>query len=81
MTVANKRGRPSRRIRLEEIATRCGVSVSTASRALSGAGGVREDLRATIIEMAKSLNYAVPASVAGRKVIVAASSAAIIVVR
>jgi DNA-binding LacI/PurR family transcriptional regulator len=78
MAVPGKRGRPSRRIRLEEIAARCGVSVSTASRALSGAGGVREALRATIIETAKSMNYAVPASVAGRKVILAASSAAML---
>lgn len=78
MTVPGKRGRPSRRIRLEEIAARCGVSVSTASRALSGVAGVREDLRATIIETAKSMNYAVPASVAGRKVILAASSAAML---
>ena len=73
-----KRGRPSRRVRLEEIAARCGVSVSTASRALSGVGGVRDDLRATIIETAKSMNYAIPASVAGRKVILAASSAAML---
>lgn len=78
MTIQGKRGRPSRRIRLEEVAARCGVSVSTASRALSGVGGVREDLRTTIIETAKSMNYAVPASVAGRKVILAASSAAML---
>ncbi len=78
MTIQSKRGRPSRRIRLEEIAERCGVSVSTTSRALSGVGGVREDLRTVIIETAKSMNYAIPASVAGRKVILAASSAAML---
>lgn len=78
MTIQGKRGRPSRRIRLEEIAARCGVSVSTASRALSGVAGVRDDLRSTIIETAKSMNYAIPASVAGRKVILAASSVAMI---
>ncbi|RRI00698.1 LacI family transcriptional regulator [Mesorhizobium tamadayense] len=78
MTIQGKRGRPSRRIRLEEIAARCGVSVSTASRALSGVGGVRDELRTTIIEAAKSMNYAIPASVAGRKVILAASSVAMV---
>jgi DNA-binding LacI/PurR family transcriptional regulator len=75
MAIQGKRGR---RIRLEEVAARCGVSVSTASRALSGVAGVREDLRATIIGTAKSMNYAIPASVAGRKVILAASSAAML---
>jgi DNA-binding LacI/PurR family transcriptional regulator len=78
MPVQTKRGRPSRRIRLEEIAKRCGVSISTASRALSGAGGVRDELRSDIIETARSLNYAIPASVAGRKVILAASSVAMV---
>lgn len=78
MTTQGKRGRPGRRIGLEEIARRCGVSVSTASRALSGVGGVRERLRAEIIEIARSLNYAVPASVSGRKVILAASSVALV---
>jgi DNA-binding LacI/PurR family transcriptional regulator len=73
-----KRGKPNRRVRLEEIAQRCGVSVSTASRALTGAMGVREPMRATIIEAARQLNYAIPTSVVGRKVIVAASSAAMI---
>ncbi|MDG4884463.1 LacI family DNA-binding transcriptional regulator [Mesorhizobium sp. WSM4884] len=78
MTIQGKRGRPSRRVRLEEIAARCGVSVSTASRALSGVGGVKDELRATIIETAKSMNYAIAASVAGRKVILAASSVAMV---
>lgn len=73
-----KRGRPSRKVRLEDIAERCGVSVSTASRALAGGKGVRHDLRATIIETAKKLNYRIPASIAGRKVILAASSAAMV---
>lgn len=73
-----KRGKPNRRVRLEEIAQRCGVSVSTASRALTGATGVREPMRTAIIEAARQLNYAIPTSVVGRKVIVAASSAAMI---
>lgn len=78
MSTRGKRGRPSRRVRLEDIAARCRVSVSTASRALAGGKGVRSDLREKIIETAKSLNYTIPASVAGRKVILAASSAAMI---
>ncbi len=73
-----KRGRPNRRVRLEEVAGRCGVSVSTASRALSGAGGVRDELRARILEAARALHYAIPASMADRKVILAASSVAMI---
>ena len=73
-----KRGRPNRRIRLEEVAKRCGVSVSTASRALSGAGGVKDDLRRQIIEAARALHYAIPASIADRRVILAASSVAMI---
>jgi DNA-binding LacI/PurR family transcriptional regulator len=73
-----KRGRPSRRVRLDDIAAKCGVSVSTASRALAGGKGVRDDLRATIIATAKALNYTMPASIAGRKVVVAASSAAMV---
>lgn len=73
-----KRGKPNRRVRLEEVARRCGVSVSTASRALTGAAGVREPMRAAIIEAARSLSYVIPTSVVGRKVIVAASSAAMI---
>ncbi len=73
-----KRGRPSRRVRLEDIAASCGVSVSTASRALAGGKGVRSDLREKIIATAKNLNYTIPASISGRKVILAASSAAMI---
>lgn len=73
-----KRGKPNRRVRLEEIAKRCGVSVSTASRALTGAAGVREPIRAAVIEAARALSYAIPTSVVGRRVILAASSAAMI---
>ncbi|TIM69117.1 MAG: LacI family transcriptional regulator [Mesorhizobium sp.] len=73
---SGKRGTPSRRVRLEDVAARCGVSVSTASRALAGGKGVRGDLRSTIIETARKLNYTIPTSIAGRKVILAASNAA-----
>jgi len=73
-----KRGKPNRRVRLQEIARRCGVSVSTASRAMTGAAGVREPLRSQIVAAARSLSYAIPTSVVGRKVIIAASSAAMV---
>jgi len=73
-----KRQRQNRSIRLEEIAKRCGVSVSTASRALNGTAGVRPDVREAIIAAARDLNYAIPPAVAGRKVILAASSVAMV---
>lgn len=75
--ITRKRGTPSRRVRLEDVAARCGVSVSTASRALAGKI-VRPELRARILEAAKTLNYKFPASIAGRKVVLAASSAAML---
>lgn len=73
-----KRPKPSRKIRLEDIAARCGVSLSTASRALSGEKGVRPDIRAQITDMAKALNYVIPLSLTAKKVVLAASSAAMI---
>lgn len=73
-----KRAKPSRKIRLEDIAARCGVSLSTASRALSGEKGVRPDIRAQITDMAKALNYVIPLSLTAKKVVLAASSAAMI---
>lgn len=81
MTVSvapGKRGKKSRRVRLEDIAEKVGVSLSTVSRALAGEKGVRADIRQRILEAAKDINYAVPTPVAGKKVILAASSAAMI---
>ena len=78
MRKTGKRGTVSRRVRLEDIAQQCGVSISTASRALAGAKGVRPDLRARILAAAKASNYTIPASIADRKVILAASSVAMI---
>lgn len=77
-TRTGKKGKPSRKVRLEDIAERCGVSLSTVSRALAGEKGVRPDIRSRIAETAKSLNYSVPASLAGRRVILVASSVAMI---
>ena len=45
---------------------------------MAGGKGVRADLREKIIATAKSLNYVIPTSIAGRKVILAASSAAMV---
>ncbi|HEU0222431.1 MAG TPA: LacI family DNA-binding transcriptional regulator [Paracoccaceae bacterium] len=65
-------------MRLEDIARQCGVSLSTASRALAGEKGVRPEIRHMILEAAKTANYAAPAAVTGQRVILAASSAAMI---
>lgn len=77
-TGSGKRGKKPRRVRLEDIAKKVGVSLSTVSRALSGEKGVREDVRIRILEAAKTANYALPHPTPGTKVILAASSAAMI---
>jgi DNA-binding LacI/PurR family transcriptional regulator len=78
MNSVGKRGKPSRKVRLEDIASRCGVSMSTASRALAGEKGVRPEIRAQVMEVAKALNYSIPTSITGQKIILAASSVAMI---
>ncbi len=78
MSETDKKRKRNRKVTLEDIAKRCGVSLSTASRALAGEKGVRPEIRAQITSMAKMLNYVVPASIAGRKVILAASGVAMI---
>src|SRR5690606_3198422 len=76
--VTGKRGRKPRRVRLEDIAAKVGVSLSTVSRALSGEKGVRDDVRQRILQAAKTANYALPNPTPGTKVILAASGAAMI---
>lgn len=76
--IAGKRGKKSRRVRLEDIAEACGVSLSTASRAIAGEKGVRPEIRQLVLEAAKLANYVIPTAIAGQKVILAASSAAMI---
>lgn len=73
-----KRGKKSRRVRLEDIAKQCGVSLSTVSRALAGEKGVQPKTRQRIIDMAKKVNYVIPKSIDGQKVILAISTAAMI---
>lgn len=71
-----KSGKPSRRIRLDDLATACGVSIATVSRALSGAPGVRPDLVEKIQRKAQDFRYALPSTLAGQRLIVLASAAA-----
>lgn len=48
-----------RRINQADIARRANVSISTVSRALSGAPGTRPEVRARILEIASSLGYVI----------------------
>ncbi|WBU65454.1 LacI family DNA-binding transcriptional regulator [Paracoccus aerodenitrificans] len=73
-----KREQVSRRVRLKDIAERCGVSTATVSRALSGRGYVAEGLTRRIHDMAVRLNYPLPSSQAGRRVLLAASGPALL---
>lgn len=67
-----------RRIRMEDLAERCGVSVATVSRVLADRPGVRPELRRRIRDAAALLGYAMPSAVAGRKAILVASQAAMV---
>ncbi|WP_217438499.1 LacI family DNA-binding transcriptional regulator [Fertoeibacter niger] len=78
MDITGKKGKISRRVRLQDIATICGVSVSTVSRALADGSGVRPDLVARIQKAAQDFSYAMPSSLAGQKVMVLASAAAMV---
>lgn len=69
---------PQRRARLEDIAKRCRVSTSTVSRALSGQKGVRAEVAQRVLEAARLAHYPLANPLAGRRVIVAASAAAMV---
>lgn len=73
-----KRQSKSRKVKLEDVAEACGVSISTVSRALAGEKGVKPEIRERVLAAAKQVNYLVSPALSGRKVIVAASSAAMI---
>jgi len=75
-TLAGKRGKASRRVRLEDLAVSCGVSVATVSRALSGGAGVRPDLVNRIQRIAQEFSYSLPSTMAGQRLLVLASPAA-----
>lgn len=67
-----------RRARLEDIARRCGVSVSTVSRALSGEKGVSAELRRSVQEVARAIRYAQPLEIGGTRIVLGASRAAMV---
>ena len=67
-----------RRTRIADIADRLGVSTATVSRAISGKGYVRADLAEKIRSMALEMNYGLPDSQAGRRVLLAASNDAML---
>ena len=67
-----------RRVRMEDLADRCGVSVATVSRVLADRPGVRADLRARIMDAASTLGYALPSGVAGQKAVLVISRAAMV---
>lgn len=69
---------PGKRLRLSDLAAYCNVSPSTASRALSGTPGVRPELREKILAAAREKNYHQPTTMAGHRVIVLASTAAML---
>ncbi|HHB81733.1 MAG TPA: LacI family transcriptional regulator, partial [Aliiroseovarius sp.] len=68
----------AQRTRITDIARRMGVSTATVSRAISGRGYVRPELAEEIRSMAVEMNYGLPDSYSGQKVILAASNDAMI---
>ncbi|MEZ0167079.1 LacI family DNA-binding transcriptional regulator [Microvirga sp. TS319] len=68
--------KPVARSRLRDIAMACDVSISTASRALTGQKGVREDVRRKIFQAARNAGYPLPNTVQGARIAVLASKAA-----
>ncbi|WP_071795935.1 LacI family DNA-binding transcriptional regulator [Natronohydrobacter thiooxidans] len=67
-----------KRVRMEDLAERCGVSVATVSRVLSDQPGVREDVRARVRAAAAALGYVGQSALAGRRAILIASRAALV---
>lgn len=69
-----KRGRT----RISDIAKRLGVSTATVSRALTGNGYVRDGLAARIQSAAVEMNYALPGTVTGQRVLLVSSQEAML---
>ncbi|WP_353980287.1 LacI family DNA-binding transcriptional regulator [Salinicola endophyticus] len=67
-----------RRLTLADVAAHCQVSISTASRAISGTPGVRADLRERILATARELNYQQPSTLAGQRIVVLASARSVV---
>lgn len=70
--------RQNGRTRITDIARKLGVSTATVSRALTGNGYVREALAAKIRAAAVEMNYTLPGSVTGRRVLLVSSQEAMI---
>ncbi|WP_371311757.1 LacI family DNA-binding transcriptional regulator [Pseudovibrio flavus] len=68
----------NKKVRLSDLAAYCGVSLSTASRAISGTPGVRPDLREKVLAAAKTLNYFTVNSISGSTIIVATDNSAMV---
>ncbi len=68
----------SRRTRISDIAERLGVSTATVSRAISGKGYVRSDLVERIRAVALELNYGLPDTLIGKRVLLVVSNEAMI---
>ncbi|WP_440866019.1 LacI family DNA-binding transcriptional regulator [Symbiopectobacterium purcellii] len=68
----------ARRVRLEDIAARCGTSLSTVSRALSGEKGVSQALRAQILEVARAVRYSPAVEMGGSRIVLAVSQVAML---
>ncbi|OKH86350.1 LacI family DNA-binding transcriptional regulator [Thalassospira sp. TSL5-1] len=68
----------SGRTKISDIASRLGVSTATVSRALSGNGYVREQLASRIRATAIEMNYALPSTASGQKVLIVSSQEAMI---
>lgn len=69
---------PYRRVRLEDIATHCGTSLCTVSRALSGEKGVSQALRTRIQEVAKAMRYVPALKIGGTRIVLAVSGVAML---
>ena len=69
---------PMRRIRMEDLAEECGVSVATVSRVLTDKPGVRADIRERVRKAAAAMGYSAFVPSAGQKVALVASRAAMV---
>lgn len=67
-----------RRIKLEDLAADCGVSVATVSRALADKPGVREELRVRVRDAAIARGYSQMVPLLGQRVALVASQAAML---
>jgi len=57
----------SKRVKIAEIARRCGVSISTVSLALNHKPGIAEETRARVLAVAAELGYPIPAQMPAEK--------------